>query len=446
MPDESVLLGQLAEEFAPRVREGGLPDVEEYARRDPELAARIHTLFPTLMFLEAVAGGGVPADAEAVNRLGRSAAELPPGLVFGNYRMERKVGQGGMGTVYEAAHLPLDKRVALKVLRWFGEFGTSHLERFFREVKTAAGLHYTNIVPVFDISQVAGTSYYARQLIDGMGLDQIFRATLATKATRPPAAPGEPSGPRTGETAPSASEGRTAAPGDPPDHFRRVAQQMLQAAEALAHAHQRGVIHRDIKPSNLQLDRQGVLWVTDFGLAHRADVPSLTQPGALVGTPRYMSPEQAEAARQPVDQRTDLNSLGASLYELLTWQPAVIGQTPQEVVAHILRREPVASRGLQPKVPRGPETICLMCLRKEPSKRYASARELADDLTRFLGGKPIRARPVGAAERLGRWCRRNPRLAGLAAASMVLLAAVAVVSTVAAVRIAAARDEADHSA
>jgi WD40 repeat protein len=300
-----------------------------------------------------------------------------------------------MGVVYEATHLALDKRVALKVLPVLPGEGAAGLERFLREAKTAAGLHHTNIVPVFDIGQWDGTPYFAMQLIDGRGLDRVLRDWQAT----PPAG-----------------------------LFRRVARLGVQAAEALAYAHQRGIIHRDIKPSNLLLDAQGVLWVTDFGLARRVNDITLTQAGALVGTPRYMSPEQAEAARRPVDHRTDVYSLGATLYELAVRRPPFDGPTSVEVLMQVIGREPPRPRQLAPDLPRDLETIVLKAMAKRREDRYATAQALADDLRRFLAGEPVQARRVGPAGRLARWSRRNPVVAGLLLAVFLTLTACAVES------------------
>jgi WD40 repeat protein len=206
-----------------------------------------------------------------------------------------------------------------------------------------------------------------------------------------------------------------------------VAEAGVQAAEALAYAHARGVVHRDIKPSNLLLDGRGVVWVTDFGLARRLDDAALTHSGQLVGTPRYMSPEQAAAAKEPVDHRTDVYSLGATLYELLTRRPPFDGPTPLDVVLQILERTPVAPRRLDPKVPRDLETVILKAMARRREDRYQTAQELADDLRRFLAGEPIKARRIGVLGRTARWARRNPAVAGLlAAVFLVKLVGIAV--------------------
>jgi serine/threonine protein kinase len=274
-------------------------------------------------------------------------------------------------------------------------------------------LHHTNIVPVFDIGQANGLPYYAMQFIPGHGLDQV----LARVEAEPPALTG-PYSPGDDDTAhaggPPASGPTSAlmavARAHSPDFFRQVAKLGIQGAEGLAYAHQRGVIHRDIKPSNLLLDNAGVVWITDFGLARRADDPALTHSGVLVGTPRYMSPEQAEAARRPVDHRTDIYSLGATLYELVARRPAFTGETPAEVVVQVVEREPVAPRRLNPAVPRDLETIILKAMAKRQEDRYQTAAELADDLRRWLNVEPIRARRIGPVGRTVRWCRRNPAL------------------------------------
>ena len=424
MPDDSALLGELVEEYTARLRQGERPNIEEYAARHARLAERIRHLFPTLLLLEGLAN---PSQASG----GRQTPEhLPPGTLFGAYRIVRELGRGGMGIVYEAEHQTLHRRVALKILPVAGPHAAKHLERFFREAKTAAGLHHTNIVPVFDVGQSNGIPFYAMQYIPGRSLDRIIKG-------EPVSSPG-PSTPlgETGSyhpeaasvgwatpTAPAATE--TNAGHNPPhtptaDHYRFVAELGIQAAAGLAYAHQRGVIHRDIKPSNLLLDEQGTVWITDFGLARRLDDVTLTQPGQLLGTPRYMSPEQAEAAQKPLDHRTDLYSLGATLYELLVRRPAFDGQTPQEVVTQIITRDPILPRKLDPKVPRDLETIIVKAMAKRPEDRYPTAADLGEDLRRFLANEPIRARRISFVGRTWRWCKRNPTLAGMTLAIILI--------------------------
>jgi serine/threonine protein kinase/WD40 repeat protein len=402
MADESVLLGQLAEEFAARVRQGQMPSLEEYAARHPALADRIRALFPTLMLLEGLAAGGAAAEG--------NGQELRPGAAFGAYRIEGVLGRGGMGVVYEAVHLALGRRVALKVLPIEGPRPATRLERFLREAQTAAGLHHTNIVPVFDVGQVAGTPYYAMQLIRGTGLDRACAAPwqAAPMTAEDPDRTIDAFGPAT-------RAGAAPADRPPPGHYHWVAGVGVQVAEGLAYAHARGVIHRDIKPSNLILDEQGVVWITDFGLARRPEDVALTHPGTVLGTPRYMSPEQAEAAKRPIDHRTDVYSLGATLYELLTRRPAFDGNTPLDVVLQVIERDPVPPRRLDPKVPADLETIVLKAMAKKPQDRYPTAQALADDLGRYLRLEPILARRIGPVGRLLRWSRRHPTAAALLA-------------------------------
>src|SRR5262249_43261250 len=214
----------------------------------------------------------------------------------------RELGRGGMGVVYEAEQTSLRRRVALKVLRFGVGADEEAMQRFRREAETVAGLHHTNIVPIFAIGSERGVHYYAMQLIAGRSQADVLEESQ-----------------RNGKSL----------------DVEDVARWGLQAADALEHAHQRGVIHRDIKPSNLLLDREGIVWLTDFGLAKRADEVTMTASGTLMGTPRYMSPEQAESLQRSIDHRTDIYSLGASLYELATGRPVFASPTPHGVVIQI---------------------------------------------------------------------------------------------------------------
>ncbi len=292
---------------------------------------------------------------------------------LGDFRIIREVGRGGMGAVFEAEQLSLGRRVALKVLRFGGVSDREAIERFQREAETVAKLHHTHIVPIFAVGSERGVNYYAMQFIDGRSLAEVL------------------------------AEQHSALPP------RQAAEIGLQAAEALAHAHERGVIHRDVKPSNLLLDQENRVWLTDFGLARRLDDVTLSLTGALLGTPRYMSPEQAKATTKRVDFRSDLFSFGATLYELLSGKPAFSGDNPHDVIQHILSDEPTSLRTLDAAIPRDLETIVLKCLAKDPQQRYASARDLADDLRAFLDGRPIRARRSTPIELASRWVKQNRR-------------------------------------
>src|SRR5262249_41991601 len=233
------------------------------------------------------------------------------------------------------------------------------MARFRREAETVAGLHHTNIVPIFAVGCEQGVHFFAMQLIAGRSLSVVLDE--ATKAGRLPEA-------------------------------KAVAGWGVRGGEALAHAPARGVVHRDVKPSNLLLDGEGTVWLTDFGLARRSDEATLTTVGVLLGTPRYMSPEQAAAVRTPVDQRSDVYSLGATLYELATGKPAFDAETVGKVLEQTATAEPVPPRRHRPDLPRDLETVLLKCLAKDPAQRYPSARELADDLRRVVNGDPVKAR------------------------------------------------------
>ena len=435
MADDS-LLDRLVEEFIRESRQGKLPDIEEYAVKHPELAERVRELFPTLLLLEGMAATGDTGPGAPLDR-----SELSPGGTFGQYRIEREIGRGGMGIVYEATHVLLEKRVALKVLLVHPTMDVGHLERFFREARTAAGLHHTNIVPVFDVGQVGGTPYYAMQYIEGRSLDAILRIMQSAMKQEAPAVPQsdftgdttyEPQAGSEEEMSRVEKETRTerfffdssvrilaGLPEKTAEYFRWVAGIGIQAAEGLAHAHDRKVIHRDIKPSNLIIDEQGIVWIADFGLARRIEDPGVTQSGTLIGTPRYMSPEQAETARHPVDHRSDIYSLGATLYELLTCNPVFEGKTPHDVISQIITREPVEPRQLNAEIPVDLSTIVMKAMAKRPEDRYQSASQLADDLHRWLRMEPIKARRIGPVGKTVRWCRRNPRLAIILALSCV---------------------------
>jgi serine/threonine protein kinase/outer membrane protein assembly factor BamB len=341
--------------------------------------------------LQADHPGLAPQLAQALDGLEfihRSSAATPAAPSrLGDFRIVREVGRGGMGVVYEAEQISLRRRVAVKVLRFGAVADETAMQRFQREAETVAHLHHTNIVPIFAIGAEAGVHYYAMQFIEGRDLSELARR-------------GDGLGDESGPLEP-----------------RRIADWGLQAAEALAHAHRRGVIHRDIKPSNLILDHDGRIWLTDFGLARRVDDVVLSVAGALLGTPRYMSPEQARASKDPVDHRTDIYSLGATLYELATGRPIFDASTAHEVLSQILNNEPRAPRLCRPDLPRDFETIILKCLAKEPSRRYATTQALADDLRAFLEGRPISARAPSLPQRVARWVRKHRRTTAVAAVS-----------------------------
>jgi serine/threonine protein kinase/tetratricopeptide (TPR) repeat protein len=352
--------------------------------------------------------------------------DLPLDGTLGDFRILREVGRGGMGVVYEAEQLSLHRHVALKVLPFAGTLDPRQLQRFRNEAQAAACLHHTNIVPVYYVGQDRGVHYYAMQFIEGQTLASLIhqlRQAQAAPAAAPPEGTMAYTPPRGPATESAALQATSATGSRGRDHFRRVAALGVQAAEALEYAHQMGVIHRDVKPANLLLDGRGNLWVTDFGLAHVQSEASLTLSGDLVGTLRYMSPEQALAKRVVIDHRTDVYSLGVTLYELLTLRPAFAGKDRQELLRQIAFEEPAAPRRVSKAVPAELETIVLKAVEKNPADRYGTARELADDLRRWLEDKPIRARRPGLVQRLAKWSRRHRALT-VSAAAVLLLAVV----------------------
>jgi tetratricopeptide (TPR) repeat protein len=403
------LVGQVADEFLSRQKRGENPDVEEFVARYPHAAAILRNVLASLRLIDqSVVIENGEADAEAA----RQPQEL------GDFRIVREVGRGGMGIVYEAEQLSLGRKVALKVLPLAATLDPRRLQRFHNEARAAACLHHNHIVPVFSVGSDRGVHFYAMQLIEGWTLDAVIRDA------RPPE--GEPTVPAKAESAPSTAPAAalsTVTPRRDAAYFRKVAELGAQAAEALDYAHQMGVIHRDVKPSNLMLDGRGQLWVTDFGLAQLQTDAGPTLTGDLVGTLRYMSPEQALAQRVPVDQRTDVYSLGATLYELLTLRPVFLGEDRQELLRQIAFDEPTPPRRLDRAIPAELETIVRKALEKSPQDRYATAQELADDLRRFLEDKPIRARRPSWRQVALKWARRH-RPVVWAAAAVALVALV----------------------
>ncbi len=395
---------------------GTPPDRPQWLAAHPEFAAALAEFFA------------------ARDRVACAAPPLPPATPppdfteLGDFHILREVGRGGMGIVYEAEQRSLRRRVALKILPLAATMDPKQLQRFHNAAQAAAQLHHTNIVPVYFVGSERGVHYYAMQFIEGQSLAAVIR-DLRGSEPRPSGSDAVtdplplPDG-RGSDSTTLAASVSTGLSRHRPDFCRTVAQLGVQAAEALEHAHQLGIVHRDIKPANLLLDGRGNLWVTDFGLARLAANPGMTQTGDVVGTLRYMSPEQALGRHGEVDHRTDVYALGATLYELLTLHPAHEGHDRQELLRRIERDEPAAPRKWNAAIPADLETIVLKALNKEASGRYAAAHDLADDLRRFLEAKPVRARPVGRLDRALKWVRRHPALAvayGLALLVLILV-------------------------
>jgi serine/threonine protein kinase len=358
------------------------------------------------------------------------------GQRLGDFAIVRELGRGGMGVVYEARQVSLNRQVALKVLSGGLGLTSKAVQRFHREAEAAAKLHHTNIVPVYATGEEQGTHFYAMELIDGASLDRVIRQLRAGPGSDKPTgtASGNDGGlsPDLAQTGPyvegastsGATGGQSASSlGSGTGYFDTVARMVADVADALEYAHREGVIHRDMKPSNLLLSPAGRLSVTDFGLARLLEQPGMTMTGEFVGTPAYMSPEQITAGRAPLDHRTDIYSLGATLYELLALHPPFPGERREQVLAQILHKEPKAPRKVNPKVPVDLETICLKAMEKDPDRRYQTAWQMAEDLRRYVNRFAISARRAGPVQRLVKWLRRRP---AVAASLGCLLIAVAV--------------------
>jgi serine/threonine protein kinase/WD40 repeat protein len=449
-------LADAVEQYRAALRAGQRPDPREYCARYSDLAGPLAECLDALDFLHAAAPGLTnpgPAQEEAMAWSG----ELRAGKLLGDFRILREVGRGGMAVVYAAEQVSLRRLVALKVLPFACVTDSRRLQRFQNEARAAACLHHPNIVPVHAVGCEDGVHFYAMQLIEGQtgaGLIRNLRR-LAERGRRAAddwlrvedswgdttIKPGQ-AGPHRADSAPTKPAAAThrfhlaACSHQGPPFARPVAQLGVQAALALEHAHQQGIVHRDIKPANLLIESTAFasehsaltthhsprLWITDFGLAHLQGDTALTASGDLVGTLRYMSPEQAQAGRAVIDHRTDIYSLGATLYEFLALTPAFAGDDPRDLIRRICEEEPPALRRLDPAIPADLEVIVLKAMAKEPSERYARAQEMADDLRRFLDDRPILARRPTRAQRARRWARKHrPLVASIAAAAALLV-------------------------
>jgi serine/threonine protein kinase/Flp pilus assembly protein TadD len=399
-PNAGSGLENLLEEFAGRLGAGEALDVAAFAAAHPEHAEQLRRVLPTMLVPgdlgRSASGGAAPPPAGA-------DSEPVPG-VLGDFRVLREVGRGGMGVVYEAEQISLGRRVALKVLPFAATMDPRQLQRFHNEARAAAGLHHSNIVPVYGVGSERGVHYYAMQFIEGQTLADIIARQGVSLPQVPTVATAEAAACAT--TVSPAAQTTNAAPRDAA-YFRRVAGWGIQAAEALDYAHSLGVVHRDVKPANLLVDAGGRLWVTDFGLAQVQSDTRLTLTGDLVGTLRYMSPEQALAKRVVLDHRTDVYSLGATLYEILALRPAFEGSDRQELLRQIALEEPRRLRRVSKAIPAELETIVLKAIEKAPQDRYATAQELADDLRHWLEDRPIRARRPSLWQVGARWARRH---------------------------------------
>jgi tetratricopeptide (TPR) repeat protein len=410
------------QEYLAQAEAGGKPSRTEFVARYPDIAEPLDRCLAGLEFVQAAA----PHLSQPLDGVAPTDGAGAVTGTLGDFRILREVGRGGMGVVYEAEQVSLGRRVALKVLPYAATMDPRHLQRFQNEARAAASLHHEHIVPVHAVGQERGVHYYAMQFIEGLTLAQFLahqRGNPPNRSEQPTTDYTPPPDALAAETAVAAADTTVPLPRDLPE-FRRIAEWGIQAALALEHAHQLGIVHRDIKPGNLMLDGAGKLWVTDFGLARIGPDSGVTLSGDLVGTLRYMSPEQALAKRVVIDHRTDIYSLGVTLYEVVTGQPAVTGQTREEILKRIVFEEPRPPRQLNRALPADLETILLKAVAQEPERRYGTAQELADDLRRWREDQPIRARRASGWERVRKWGRRHRPLVAAAVVVVVLAGAM----------------------
>jgi eukaryotic-like serine/threonine-protein kinase len=406
------------EEYVKLRRAGQPPLRDEFLARHRPIAVALAECLDGLELVEDAASHFSPSpDRRPL------AAALQAPAQLGEFRLIREIGQGGMGVVFEAEQVSLGRRVAIKVLPMAASLDSRCRRRFQVEAQAAALLHHEHIVPVFGTGVDSGVHYYVMQFIEGRPLTDVLRELRNT----PPPLGRDQAAIRLPPLALPAvrTSSRQARSGRSPAASRRycrsVVRWAVQAADALDHAHEIGVVHRDIKPSNLLIDGRGHLWVTDFGLARLPhENQELTHTGDQMGTLRYMSPEQLRGERGAVDHRTDLYSLGVTLYELLTLTPAFAGRDRQELRARILADDPTPPRRLNPSIARDLETVVLKAMDKEPSARYGSARDLACDLRRCLTDQPVRARRTGVLHRVVKWSHRHQAVVVTSASALVL--------------------------
>ncbi|MFT3881496.1 MAG: tetratricopeptide repeat protein [Gemmatales bacterium] len=428
--DERIAL--LAEDYLERKKRGESIQLETFLKDYPDLAGDLADYIHLLELMD----GTRTTTPRRVNKTTRER--------IGDFSLIRMIGQGGMGLVFEAIQESLGRKVALKLLK-HSTNDPSTLARFSREARAAARLHHTNIVAVYGVGLDEGENYLALQYIPGISLDRLLQrmrqtgegSTLKLKKRESTVdgivtpTEGTPRPPEPTQDKRLADEvinhWTTLRVNEPQTYARRMALLFADIADALGHAHIHGVLHRDVKPSNLLLDEQGVIWITDFGLARIHQEENLTETGQLVGTLRYLAPERL---RRQESEQSDQYSLAATLYELLTLQPVYDAATSEEILHKISKESPLPPSKHVPGLPLDLQTIILKGLAREPEQRYVSVSQMGKDLRRFAEGQPIRARRLGPLQTAYRWARRNPVVAGLTAAIFVTLLSGLIVSSI----------------
>ncbi|HVT81343.1 MAG TPA: serine/threonine-protein kinase, partial [Phycisphaerae bacterium] len=389
--DRDDRIAAAAHAYSQALERGEHPQRHAFTAANPDIASELSACLRNIAFLHHAAGE-MRGEREMVGTLG-------------DFKLVRRLGQGGMGVVYEAIQLSLNRPVAVKILPRVGGLDARQLERFKQEAHAAARLQHANIVPVYAVGSEDGVHYYAMQLIQGESLAQVLAALVAARDGTMAAMPA---------TLPHVWKRKRTA------YLRRVAELIADVARALHYAHQVGVVHRDIKPANLLLDSAGKIWIADFGLAQLTAEVDPADPGDCAGTLRYMSPEQAAGQSVLLDQRTDVYSLGAALYELLTLRKAVDATDRDEILAQIFAAQPRSMRSLDRAIPRELQTIVGKAMARDPADRYQTAQALADDLQRYLRTETILARPPAFWERAFKWSLRHKQVTASAMAALTV--------------------------
>jgi len=433
--EEDSRVFEVVQRYLQQIEAGEHPSRAELEARYPELVATMEPYLDAIEMLQAAAPQ-LRDQAGSASAQAAPAAALPEGKPLGDFQLVREIGRGGMGVVYEAVQLSLNRKVAVKVLPFAAALDARQLQRFRNEAQAAASLHHPHIVPVYGVGCERGVHFYVMQLIEGQNLAALigrlqeepgeFPATVLDSSH----VSGPSEQPAPVKRQPSAETGHvfsaeltTHRVQRKVTYYRTVAEMIVQAADALDYAHSLGIVHRDVKPANIIVDDSGKVWVADFGLAQIQTDHALTHTGDLLGTLRYMSPEQAAGQPGQVDQRTDVYSLGATLYELLTLRPLFAAENRRALLHQILEEEPRPVRSFDRAIPRELDIMTRKALGKTLGERYVSIREMRDDLQRFLNDLPIRARTPSLLERLAKWSRRHRGIVASGVAALALTVA-----------------------